>query len=88
MRVYALALLALLCAGCANQNVWVKDSITDAEAQKDLAECRYGDGRSSKSAGTQQGFQSVNLVNGCMRSRGYYLVNKRDLENKKIEMSN
>ena len=89
MRFYAVALLAVLCAGCANQNVWVKDSITDEQVQKDLAECRYRDSRPSSSAGVaQQEYQSVNMVNGCMRSRGYYQVNKKDLENKKIEISN
>jgi hypothetical protein len=85
MRVYVVALLAVLCAGCANQNVWVKDSTTDAQAQKDLAECRYAsekDGRSPTSAGVQQGFQSVNPVNKCMMLREYYLVNKHDIEKK------
>jgi len=81
MRAYVFGLLVVLCAGCANQNVWVKDQMTAEQAQIDLAECRYG-GRSPSSAGVQQGFQSVNQVNACMMSRGYYLANKKDLEKK------
>lgn len=80
MRVYGVALLAVLCAGCASQNVWVRDSTTVAQAQQDLAECRY-DSEKRMGAGAQQGALSVNPVNKCMISRGYYLANKQDLEN-------
>lgn len=76
----------LLSFGCAPSRVWVNPSKNGDEAQKDFRECQYdankssytpyGDGRSPISAGVQEGFQSVTLMNDCMRLRGYYLVNK------------
>lgn len=86
MKLFAVALLGVLCSGCAGERIWVNPSKSSEEAQKDFRECSYdsdkhsfvpyGDGRSPVSAGLQQGFQSVNLMNGCMQSRGYSLVDK------------
>lgn len=84
---FVLLLVCLLAfSGCASDRVWVNNSKTNKEAQKDFRECKYdseknsfvpyGDGRSPISAGLQEGFQSVNLMAECMRSRGYSLVDR------------
>ena len=93
---YLFIATTLLCSsGCANQNVWVKDGASAEVAQKEFAECKYdsqkssfvpyGNGISPISAGVQEGFQSVTLLNECMRSRGYYLTNRLELEGKKAD---
>lgn len=94
MRYFAfVSFLVLLCSGCANQNVWVNPTKNATEAHKDLAECKYDSNKSSFvpygndtspiSAGIQEGFQSSSLMAQCMRSRGYNLVNRQELEEKK-----
>ncbi|MBW4056524.1 MAG: tetratricopeptide repeat protein [Proteobacteria bacterium] len=90
---YLFIATALLCSsGCANQNVWVNPSKNDSEAQKDFSECKYDSQKSSFvpygnvtspiSAGVQEGFQNVTLMNECMRSRGYNLINKYEWDAK------
>ena len=95
---YVLVLWCLLFTGCASQNIWVSPSRNASEAQKDFGECKYdsqkssfvpyGNGTSPISAGVQEGFQSVTLMNECMRSRGYSLVDKYEWEAKQANNSN
>ncbi|MDD2500380.1 MAG: tetratricopeptide repeat protein [Geobacter sp.] len=92
---HLLITIALLLSGCAGQSVWVNPTKNHEEAQKDFRECKYdsqkssytpyGNGTSPISAGIQEGFQSVTLMNECMRSRGYYLTNRQQLEEKKAK---
>jgi len=88
-KSHLLVVAVFLFSGCAGQRVWVNPSKNHEEAQKDFRECKYdsqkssytpyGNGTSPISAGIQEGFQSVTLMNECMRSRGYYLTNKLSL---------
>ncbi|WP_129125908.1 tetratricopeptide repeat protein [Geomonas oryzae] len=90
-----ISLLVLACfilSGCAN-NVWFRDNTSAEQGRKDFNECKYdsnkssfvpfGDGRSPISAGIQEGFQSADLMSQCMRARGYYLVNRYELQEKR-----
>lgn len=92
-KSHLLIIAVFLLSGCAGQSVWVNPSKNHEEAQKDFRECKYdsqkssytpyGNGTSPISAGIQEGFQSVTLMNECMRSRGYYLTNRQEHEEKK-----
>jgi len=92
-----LLLLTISFTGCAGNKLWIRDSTSAEQANKDFNECKYdsskssfvpfGNGISGMSAGFQEGMQSANLMSQCMSSRGYYLVNKFEHEqrNKKID---
>jgi tetratricopeptide (TPR) repeat protein len=97
LKVLALALIMINVAGCASNKVWIKDGTDAKQAQMDLNECKYESSKSSFvaygkdidpiSAGVQEGFQSANLLNQCMRAKGYYLTDKSELERKNYEQN-
>lgn len=92
--VCSLVLISLM-TGCVGSKVWIRDSTDAEQAKRDFFECKYDSSKNSfvaygrhidpVSAGIQEGFQSVNLMNQCMTAKGYYLVGKHELERKKAE---
>ena len=76
MKICVLYLLVVMCAGCASQNAWFREQTSIEQAHSDLAECRFNAGKKSSGTGAQQASNSTEIVNDCMKSRGYYLVNK------------
>jgi hypothetical protein len=80
MKVFVLLMLAVLCAGCASRNAWFREQTSIEQALNDLADCRYNVGKNSSGSGSQQASISAEKVNDCMKSRGYYLVNRAAFE--------
>jgi tetratricopeptide (TPR) repeat protein len=84
-----LAMGLLVFSGCANDKIWLNSSKSDADAQKDLRECKYdsekssfvpyGNGVSVTSAAIQGAFQNSSLMTSCMVSRGYVLVDRSQI---------
>lgn len=92
-RAIILFLLVVNLVSCTSSKVWVNPSSSKEQARKDLAGCKYdankhsfvpyGKDVSPISAGIQEGFQSSNLLDQCMRAKGYSLVDRKSLDHAK-----
>ena len=73
-------LIALCLTGCA-QGIWVKQTATSQQAQRDFAECEYDAKKfsyvpmygSGIGAGIEEGMRYNELMNQCMIVKGYHL---------------
>ena len=87
--IFLFVVLSTLVGCAASTQVWYKQSATNQQAQTDWTQCEYEASRGSYtpmgafdspiSAGIQEGFQKVSLMNKCMTAKGYYLTEKENV---------
>ena len=82
--IIAIALSSAFISGC-SQKVWINPSVSNQQAQKDFAECKYDtvkydtpyNGVSDPiAAGIASGFRQNEIMSTCMTAKGYRLTSQ------------
>lgn len=87
LNIFVLAIVAVLTSGCARDRIWVNPTVTNEQAQKDMAECKYDSVKYAPgynfvgdpiAAGFARGMRENDIISVCMSSKGYSLQEKRE----------
>ena len=92
LRLVFVFLLLLFFVGCAHRAVWYSQNKNTYETQQDYRECNYDKTKygyvpmrgSGVGTGIEQGMRDIDIMKGCMQSKGYQLTNKESLESQNI----
>lgn len=101
-KILVAVLIIIASTGCASQMVWYQEGKSFTEAENDFHDCKYdavkygyvpiqynaysAPGASGLAAGLEEGLRQNEIMKECMKSKGYRLVPRRNLEQMGVQI--